>query len=146
MKGRAFINEKFPVCGSPPTLLLAGNLVRVLTHNILWQMLAQASIRRPTYTTVLFLFWNTQLWRYISVKHFPFGRLAAIHSLKSPCEPACQILPHLAKVFFFSPSLWSIMVSNEFEGLSNKLGKAISFSVHKSWIQGAQFSCRGIPV
>lgn len=56
MKGRAFINEKFPVCSSSPTLLLAGNLVRVLTHNILWQMLEQASIRRPMYTTVVLLF------------------------------------------------------------------------------------------
>lgn len=56
VKGRAFINEKFAVCSYPPALLLAGNLVRVLTHNILWQMLEQASLRRPTYTTVLLLF------------------------------------------------------------------------------------------
>lgn len=53
MKRRAFISEKFPVCYS---LLLAGNLVRVLTHNILLQMLEQASIRRPMYTSGLLLF------------------------------------------------------------------------------------------
>lgn len=40
--------------------------------------------------------------------------------------------------------------SNEFVGLMNKLGKVISISLHKqefpSGIQGAQFSCKEIPI
>lgn len=110
MKGKAFINEKFPVCSSPPTLLLAGNRLRVLTHNILWQMLEQASIRRPMYTTVLLLFWNRSCGDIYQLNIFHLGGLLPSsvenHPVSWLAKP-CQTLLGL-----FLPPLLSRMLRN----------------------------------
>ena len=111
MKGRAFINEKFPVCSSPshpPFGWESGEGVD--TQHTLADVRAGCNYEANVHNCPSSVLKSQLRRRYVSAKRFPFGRLAAIHSLKSPCKLPCQALADLGGVFL--PPLLSTVLSN----------------------------------